>query len=60
MANNFESNTQRLLNSPGVKSLYYFPKWDQPWWNRSSNSHDPKYKDHRRGQYDFRSKKVKL
>lgn len=49
MVNNFESNTQRLLNSPGVKSLYYFPKWDQPWWNRSSNSHDPKYKDHRRG-----------
>ena len=55
MVNNFESNTQRLLR---VKSLYYFDKWEQPWWNRSS--HDPKYKDHRRGQYDFRSKKAKL
>ena len=55
MANNFESSAKRFLNSP---SVFWFEKdmWELTKKNRSSNSHDPKYKDHRRGQYDFRSK----
>jgi hypothetical protein len=55
VVNNFESNTKRLLNSKTLKSLYNSDKWEISWWNRSANSHDPKYKDHRRGMYDFRS-----
>ena len=59
MANNFESSAKRFLNSPNI---FWFEKdmWELTKKNRSSNSHDPKYKDHRRGMYDFRAKvKVK-
>ena len=58
--NNFESSAKRFLNSPCV---WWFEKdmFELTHKNRSENAHDPKYKDHRRGAYDFRSKsKVKL
>lgn len=44
----FEGNTENLLRSGRLRSLYDSDKWEMPRWRDKGRGHDDRAKDHRR------------